>query len=333
MRSPHLLLPALVVVLAVPAGGSAQSIEKVAALPDGLVLIGAKTREAPESRSILVQSEGTLKPLFRRDGGSVSGGRLARDRSQLAFLQMSEDETWSIWVVDDAGNTRQVGEGFAGITAWSPDGTTIGLYRSGEDGDYESFELDVATRQTKRLELPPHYTLEDWHPRENTRTAMYFNPRNAIHRESKGDSYPTRQLDLVKGDAEPIPLTKGPCTDNIWSRYSADGEHIAHYQRRFVDGNPREYAMVCAADGSNPWQVFAFTDTGHTLGLPWFRPLGPPTWSPDGRRLAWLVTSNDESRDDTDDLELVLIPVDGGTPQRLSLTSLGFEWVQAIEWR
>jgi hypothetical protein len=183
------------------------------------------------------------------------------------------------------------------------------------------------------MPLTADYITEDWHPKEDVRTLIYMNPRNWIYREKQKDRYPVRQLDLLKADGKKVPVSKDPSFDNLWSRFSPTGDRIAHYRRRFVDGRPKEYAVICAPDGSRAKEVLAFTDTGDAEKLPWFRPVGFPCWSPDGKTIAWLVNTNTVARGDGEKVELMFIRADGGEQRRVSLTDKGFTWVSAIDWR
>jgi hypothetical protein len=63
-----------------------------------------------------------------------------------------------------------------------------------------------------------------------------------------------------------IPITHDSSFDNIYSRYSSTGDRIAYYRRRFVNESPKELAVVCASDGTNAKEVFAFTDTSEARG-------------------------------------------------------------------
>jgi hypothetical protein len=141
------------------------------------------------------------------------------------------------------------------------------------------------SRRQRKIQLPADYIAEDWHPKEDVRTLIYLNTRNWIYREKQKDRYPVRQLDLLKADGKKVPVSKDPSFDNLLSRFSPTGDRIAHYRRRFVDGRPKEYAVICAADGSRAKEVLAFTDAGDAKKLPWFRPDGFPCWSPDGKTI------------------------------------------------
>lgn len=335
MRTPCTLFLAIAFLVGLGAVCEAQTPQKPESFPAGIVLIGTKTLDAPNACGIqVISSTGEhISTLFRRAEGSIFMGRFSREQDQLAFSYTPPDGKGEFWMIKAEGEATKIMEGTGAITSWSPDGKKFTFYQaSKEDGSFDSFVLDLSSKMVTKLELPADYVAEDWHPHENIRTAIYMNPRNRLYRETKGDSYPTRQLDLLIGDKS-TPVTKNPCTDNIWSRFSRNGDRIAYYGRRLVGEKSLEYAVVCSADGSQPREIFGFTEFGDAAGLPWFRPNGPPAWSPDGSTLAWLVSTNTTPTSEGEKLELLFTPVQGGKPRRVSLTEMGFEFVSAIEWR
>ena len=304
-------------------------------IPQGMILIGAKTSDEPEAITIQVVSpEGKrLKTLFHRREGSISMGRLSSDGRQLAFDFESQDQKPGLWLLKGGSEASQIADGGGYITAWSPDGMQLGLYGKGnKPGSYESFVIDLKTKARHKLDLPLEYIAEDWHPRDNLRTAIYWNSRNLLYREMKGDHYPTRQLDLLMSNGQTRPLTKDPCTDNIWSRFSPTGDRLAYYQRRIIGEIAKEYAVVSLADGSKPRVLLCFTDSGQAKGLPWFRPRGFPAWSPDGKTIAWLINTNEKPEGQGEKWELLFIDVERKEFRRLSLTEKRYTWVSAIEW-
>jgi Tol biopolymer transport system component len=322
-------------VLVVTCG--AQSLEERKAFPPGILLIGTKTRDDPNACEIGVISPtgGEIRTIFRRETGSTfPGGRLSRQGDRLAVCYVTSGDKGEFVLIKPTGEATKIMDGVGTITAWAPDGQQLAFYQAAPNGDsFESFVIDLNSGERTKLELPADYVEEDWSPIDSTRTAIYMNPRNLLYREKKGDHYPTRQLDLMTADGTRTPITKNPSTDNIWARFSPDGSRLAHYGRRLVGEKSLEYAVVCSDDGSQPKEVFNFTEFGDKAGLPWFRPNGPPAWSPDGSTLAWLVSTNTEPKSQGERLELVFISADGGEPRRLSLTDLGFQRVAAVEWR
>lgn len=314
-----------------------QSPDEPKSFPAGIYLIGTQPRDEPETCRIdVISPDGKeLRTIFRREKGwFYPGGRFSRAGDRLAFCYVGSDRKGEFSTIDSAGQTTKIADGRGMITAWSPDGQQIAYYDSDANSDsFESFVLDLPSRKQTKLELPADYMAEDWHPRDNIRTLIYMNPRNVLYRKEKGDQYPTRQLDLLTSTGRPTPLTRNPSTDNIWSRFSPSGDRIAHYGRRLEGERSLEYVVVCAADGSEPKEIFNFTEYGAAAGVPWFRPNRHPAWSPDGSTLVWHVSTNTEPSSVGAQHELLFISADGSNVRRLSLAEKGLGLVSALEWR
>lgn len=333
----------LIFVCCAPCGSTFADDATPEAFPSGIILLGAVTKNEPEADQIKVISEtGELrKNIYRSETRGIISGRLSRQRDRLAFSKSAGEGKSEIWVVDDRRRARKVLDDASDscvVTAWSPDGKTIGFYHAvpgpkPNESMFESCVVEVESGKVTKLELPSEYVAEDWHPRENVRTAMFMNSRNLLYREMKGDHYPTRQLDLLVTNGGRTPVTKNPSSDNIWSRFSPTGDRIAHYHRRLDGEKSLEFAVVCQTDGSKPREVFAFTAYGDKRDLPWFRPNNSPAWSPDGETLAWLVSANTKSGDQDRDLRLVLVRITDGSAREVSLSKLGYEWVSSLDWR
>jgi dipeptidyl aminopeptidase/acylaminoacyl peptidase len=335
MQRPHTRFFVVAVAIALATEACAVEPANVSRSPFSgrIVMIGAGRTDDPKVSLIATMSpDGSdVRTLYRVRGRSIFSGRVSPDGSRLAFSCEGE-----IWVLDSAKQTRKIADNGGFITAWSPDGRQIAFYREAASAGayaWESFLIDVTTKQQTKLPLSPDYEAEDWHPQKQLRTLIYWNPGKWIHLKGKRDRYPVRQLCLLAADGKKTALTKDPSFDNIWSRFSPSGDRIAHYRRRFVDGRPREYAVVCDADGSRAKEVLGFTDIGDAAGLERFKPTSFPAWSPDGKTIAWVVSTRDKSIGDALRYELVVISVDDGSLRRMSLTEKGFVWVTAIDWR
>jgi len=315
----------------------AQTSKESKAFPEGIILIGAQRLDDSEACSIEVISPmgEKLRSMFRRASGSIHpDARLSRQGDRLAFCYLSKEGKGEVLVIDSQREAMKIMDGYRAITAWSPDGRQLaGYWNNPKTNALESFVYDLAMHEPKKLELDADCVAEDWHPSESIRTAIFMNSRNRMYREKKGDSYPTRQLDLLTTDGKRTPITKNPCTDNIWSRFSPKGDRLAHYGRRLVGEKSLEYMVICNADGSQPKEIFSFTVFGDQAGLNWFRPDGTPAWSPDGSTLAWRVSTNAEPTSVGQKRELLFMAADGGNPRRLPLAEIGIGWVSAIEWR
>lgn len=314
----------------------AQEQERRESFPQGIILIGVQKLDDRDACSIEVISPTgkAIGTLFRRETGSIlAGGRLSRQGDRLAVCFLPKDGQPEVLVVDCHGQTKKIMDGDATITAWSPDGRQIAGYRKDpQTGAWENFIIDLATLERRKLELGADYVAEDWHPSQDVRTAIFMNPRNQMYREKNGDSYPARQLDLLTDDGNKSPITKNPSTDNIWSKFSPNGDRLAHYGRRLIGEKSLEYAVICGADGSHPREVFNFTEYGDKTGLNWFRPNGPPAWSPDSSSLVWRISTNSEPTSADERHELLFMAADGGNPRRLPLADMGIQWASGTHW-
>jgi Tol biopolymer transport system component len=303
-----------------------------------ITLVGASTGEdggGPSVWTISPDGEDVQK-LFAFSAGRICAGRVSPDAKQLAYTYAprGSSDVYELWLLDADGNSQKLADKAGWVTAWSPDGKQIAYYRlSDETGEREgeSFVFDLASKTATKLPLAKKYFAEDWGPKNGSRTVIDMN-QSESHQIGE-DSFPLRQLDLLKTDGKIVPLNEDPAHDNLWARFSPRGDRIAHYRLRFLDQQARNYAVVCDADGSNSKEICGFTDLSNVEQLPLFSPQSFPAWSPDGKTIAWLVYTNTMRDWDGKQLQLMFIPVDGGKPWRISLTEKGFSTVTAIDWR
>jgi hypothetical protein len=123
---------------------------------------------------------------------------------------------------------------------------------AGEHENWESFTVDLATKLEQRLPIPKTDLVEDWSPDGKLVTVVASNPKKVFkHPNPKKGNYPLRQLYLLKLEgAKREEFTIGVMQDNIYSRFSPDGNLVAYGQRRdHEDGSLSHSIMVRDSDG------------------------------------------------------------------------------------
>lgn len=222
----------------------------------------------------------------------VSDARVSPDGRTVAFvvttLSEERDEYLSqIWLVDTAGGEpRRFTAGPLRDTAprWSPDGTRL-AFVSERDAKKKGqlYVMPVAGGEPTRLtDLRHGVSAPEWSP-DGTRLAFISRVGGWVEPESeeeKRKSRPPRVITTLK--------------------YRFNGEGFT-YDRR-----PQIFTV--AADGGEPRQMTE-GDYDHA----------DPTWSPDGRTLAFAAARHDE-RDHDDASDIWLVPAEGGAPRRLTDT-------------
>jgi dipeptidyl aminopeptidase/acylaminoacyl peptidase len=222
----------------------------------------------------------------------VSDARVSPDGRAVAFvvttLSEERDEYLSqIWLVDTAGGEpRRFTAGPRRDTAprWSPDGARLAFVSEREEKKKgQLYVMPVAGGEPTRLtDLRHGVSALEWSP-DGTRLAFVSRVGGWVEPESeeeKRKSRPPRVITTLK--------------------YRFNGEGFT-YDRR-----PQIFTV--AADGGEPRQVTE-GDYDHA----------DPTWSPDGRALAFTAARHDE-RDHDDATDIWLVPAEGGTPRRLTDT-------------
>lgn len=329
-----------------PANPKGKPADKSEAAPykGRLVLIGAIEAKTPDVHTIQTMApDGTGRTVHYTvpEKAGVMSGRVAPTGDRVAFSVYRSGKIQELWLLDGKGEARKLRDVGGWVTAWSPDGNRIAYYRylpPNKDGDepVESYVYDVTTAKETKLDLPPDYFAEDWHPMTAARLLTYRNSRNCIHREKDGATYPVRQFDLLTAAGKLVPVSKEPAHDYLWPRYSPDGKRLVVYVRRFVDGRPKEYFAVSNTDGSKLREVFSFMDTADAEKYYSFR-ANNPFWSADGTQVMTLVDTYREAPSAktprfTREF-LLFISADEGKSRRLALQELGLKWIQALDWR
>ncbi|HJV57744.1 MAG TPA: S9 family peptidase, partial [Methylomirabilota bacterium] len=206
----------------------------------------------------------------------------------VTTLSEERDEYLSqIWLVDAAGGEPRrftAGPRRDTVPRWSPDGTRL-AFVSERDAKQQGqlYVMPVAGGEPTRLtDLRHGVSAPEWSP-DGTRLAFVSRVGGWVEPESeeeKRKSRPPRVITTLK--------------------YRFNGEGFT-YDRR-----PQIFTV--GADGGEPRQLTE-GDYDHA----------DPTWSPDGRTLAFAAARHDE-RDHDDASDIWLVPAEGGAPRRLTDT-------------
>jgi dipeptidyl aminopeptidase/acylaminoacyl peptidase len=220
----------------------------------------------------------------------VSDPQISPDGRRVVFVQtvLSEerDEYLSaLWVVDVAGGEPRrfhTGPGRDTAPRWSPDGKWLAFVSEREAKAKPQLLVMPADggESTRLTDLPHGVSAPAWAP---TSSHLAFVAKvGPAPPEGPEKSKPARVITTVK--------------------YRFNGEGFIH--------DHRSHVFVVARDGGAPPRQL--TDGDHADGQ--------PTWSPDGRLIAF-VSARHEDRDHDDASDLWVVEADGGEPRRLTDTS------------
>jgi Tol biopolymer transport system component len=254
--------------------------------------------------------------------------RVSESRQEVALFEISVE----------TGARRQVTFPPEGAGDWmpavSPDGQTLGYARVVEDGRGDVWAVPLAGGRARRLtDTNEVFFCWTWAStgkdllisyRRSGRAHLWRQPFNGgratrvaglddqvkelsvarkgnllVYGSSTEDDYNVWRYPLPPSADPPKPLIASAAFDGD-ARYSPDGTRIAFASTRSGQSN----IWTCLSDGSDLRQMTSLDPGGFTAGS--------PSWSPDGRWIAF------DSRSPQSASSIFLLDASGGTPKRLT---------------
>jgi eukaryotic-like serine/threonine-protein kinase len=254
--------------------------------------------------------------------------RVSESRQEVAIFQISVETS----------ARRQITFPPAGASDWmpaiSPDGRRLGYARVVENGRGDIWAMPVQGGPSQRLTHTNEvFFCWTWANdgedllisyRRSERTYLWRQPiaggkatrvaglddqvkelsvarkeNRLVYGSSTEDDYNIWKFSLPPSTAPPKPLIASAAFDGD-ARYSPDGARIAFASTRSGQSN----IWICSSDGSDLRQVTSMEHAGFTAGS--------PSWSPDGRWIAF------DSRSAESASSIFLLDTLGGKPKRLT---------------
>jgi Tol biopolymer transport system component len=229
--------------------------------------------------------------------------RWSPDGQRIAF-QSYGGGNWEIYVMnaDGSGRTRLTDNPASDDgPSWSPTGRSIAFY-SDRDGNREIYVMRAdGTGRTRLTDDPAPDLYPSWSP--NGRSIAFASGR---------DDLDIRNIYVINTDGTGRTLLTDNAAWDTWPSWSPDGRRITFVSDR-DDPDPNDdnriwSIYVMNADGSDPTRL-----TDNPAGDTW------PSWSPDGRRIAFHSSRDDpDPNDDEEVWDIYVMNADGTGLARLT---------------
>jgi TolB protein len=258
-----------------PSAGADGTLSPTRSSPSGPTPTPTPTTDIAGLRSIYLWDPNTGDVTLLHQGrGSPDDAELSPDGERLVYERDAPDGSTQIYLLDRGGTERRLTsmKGGASDPTWSPDGKSIAFAARGPGTDAEDiFVMRVGNGAPARIAgTDKHDGHPDWSP-DGTRIAFHARYRNAV---------PHGQIWITS--VRTGGLTRLPSTVALDPAWSPDGRWIAHsrlnpstFNGRIVEAS----IWVMRPDGSQERRIGVPPRFGEVRGN--------PTWSPDGRVLAF----------------------------------------------
>ena len=244
--------------------------------------------------SILDPQTGAVESLVTAGAGGETEGELSPDGASLVFVR-----DYAVYVMSADGSDRRqlVGSanfGFGPMPTWSPDGTQIAFV---QNEDIYVMNADGSDPHRLAGTRTPDAN-PDWSP---DGMQIVFNSGDSIATSDQAEIWV-----VSVGDGRMTQLTRNDVFES-YPTWSPDGQTIAFERWSRPDASSLEHASLwlMRADGS---------DQRRLVKLGGFENPTYPTWSPDSREIAFVVSisgGNPESG------TLAIVTIDDGVTRTL----------------
>jgi dipeptidyl aminopeptidase/acylaminoacyl peptidase len=256
-------------------------------------------KEQTKTQIWMVSTAGGDPIPLTMSGESISGPKWSPDGKYLSFLtSRGEGAKTQVWILDRRGGEAQPLtelENGAGSYEWSPDASKL--------------VMSIRDRDT---------TAASGSARSQPREPWVIN-RLQFKRDGRGYLADSLQTHLYVYDIKAKKLTQ--ITSGRWSEgspaWSPDGSKIAFVSNRTADPDANSNSDIWAVSANN-------TDKGATLQriTDYEGGDGSPTWSPDGRWIAYTTGVNDPQVSAMSNNKLALMASDGSGERRILALNL-----------